>query len=216
MDKLKAFVRTSLLGGLVVILPVAISAFIFKWLFDLITDLIQPLTNLIMAKSHVLEIGADILVIIIILVICFIVGVIVKTKAGRFIHERLEDHILKAAPGYSMIKEIIVQFIGKKAVPFSSVALVQVFENSTLLTGFITDAHPDGSYTVFVPTGPNPTSGNIYHLKGEYVRHVDVPVEEAMRSIISCGAGSTTLINRYLEKVERENNQGQKAMKGGL
>jgi uncharacterized membrane protein len=66
-----------------------------------------------------------------------------------------------------------------------------------LVSAFITDTHTDGTYTVFVPTGPNPTSGNIFHLKGEYVHPVDVPVEDAMRSIISCGAGSSRLIKQY-------------------
>jgi uncharacterized membrane protein len=41
-----------------------------------------------------------------------------------------------------------------------------------------------------VPTGPNPTSGQIFHLPGEHVVLVDVGIDDAMRSIISCGAGS--------------------------
>lgn len=207
MGRLKSFVRTSLLGGAAVILPVAISVFIFKWLFNWITNIIQPLTNLVMAKSQVQEILADALVIVFISMSCFFIGVIIKTKVGKFVHESLENHILNIAPGYSTIKETVAQFIGKKRVPFSSVALVQVFENSTLMTAFITDVHSDGSYTVFVPTGPNPTSGNIYHLTGQFVHHVDVPVEQAMRSIISCGAGSTALINSFGEKTRAQTDQ---------
>ncbi len=82
-----------------------------------------------------------------------------------------------------------------------AIPLVQVFGNSTLMTAFVTDEHPDGSCSVFVPTGPNPTSGNIYHLEGKYVHPVDIPVEEAMRSIISCGAGSNRLIEAYKAKI---------------
>ena len=50
--------------------------------------------------------------------------------------------------------------------------------------------------TVFVPTGPNPTSGFIYHLPNEYIHKVDVKVEDAMRSVISCGTGSSALIQK--------------------
>ena len=49
-----------------------------------------------------------------------------------------------------------------------------------------------------MPTGPNPTSGLIFHLRGEYVHPVDIPVQDAMRSIISCGAGTSRLMQRYL------------------
>ncbi len=197
MSRMKSFIKTSFLGGLTVILPVAILVFVFKWVFNVVTRIIQPVTNLILIKSDVHEILADLLAVAVIIIVCFFVGVIVKTKVGTFIHTSLEDSILKFAPGYSMIKEIVTQFFGRKKVPFSSVALVQIFESETMMTAFVTDEHSDGSYTVFVPTGPNPTSGNIYHLEGKFVHPVDVPVEEAMRSIISCGAGSTRLIDAH-------------------
>lgn len=204
MDKLKSLIRTSILGGVAVILPAAILIFIFKWIFSLVTDIIQPLTNLVMAKSQLQEFIADFLVIAIILSVCLIVGIIVKTRVGKYIHEKLETRILKIAPGYTMVKETVMQFIGNKKSPFSSVALVQVFGNDTLMTAFVTDTHSDNRYSVFVPTGPNPTSGNIYHLNGEYVHHIDIPVEDAMRSIISCGAGSSSLINIYRNKIRSE------------
>jgi uncharacterized membrane protein len=200
MKRIKNVIKTSLLGGIVVILPVALLFFVFKWLFNLITDIIQPLTNLIMAKSQLQEFLADIVVIAIIIIVCFLVGAFVRTAVGTFIHTALEDRILKIAPGYTLIKETVMQFLGKKKSPFSSVALAQIFGNETLVSVFVTDEHEDGSYTVFVPTGPNPTSGNIYHLRGEFVHPIDVPVEDAMRSIISCGAGSTKLINAYVRK----------------
>ena len=197
MDRIKAFIKTSVLGGLAVILPAILLILIFRWLFNWVTDIIQPLTNLMIAKGQYREIVADVLVIAIILTICFVVGVVVRTKAGQFIQNNLENRILRMAPGYPTIKSIVMQFIGKKQSPFSSVALVRPFENDTLLTAFITDTHQDGRYTVFVPTGPNPTSGFIFHLRRELVHPVKVSAEEALKSVISCGAGSENLIKAY-------------------
>lgn len=198
MKRLSAFFRTSLLGGTVVILPIAILAFVFKWIFDFVTGIIQPLTDMVIKRSPVPEISADILVIIIIILACFLIGVLVKTKLGACVFHAMENRILRVAPGYSLIKDAVVQLLGQKESPFSRVALARIFQNETLVTCFITDKHRDGSYTLFIPTGPNPTSGMIYHVKGEYVHPVKIPVEEAMRSIISCGAGSQKLMNEYL------------------
>lgn len=203
MEKFKSFLKTSIIGGVVVILPLFIFILVFKWLFGWVTDIIQPLTDLLVTKSHMKEIIADFLVITIILISCFIIGVIIKTEFGKFIHEKLERRVLKIAPGYSTIKEIVMQVVGKK-VPFSSVALVRVFENDTLMTAFITDKHEDGSCTVFIPTAPNPTSGFVYHIKNEYIYHVDVPVEEAMRSIITCGAGSNKILKACRENIAND------------
>jgi uncharacterized membrane protein len=194
MKKIKSFFKTTLLGGLVVILPVTIIAVVFRWLIVTVTNWIQPLTNLILAKSDMREFLADLIVLVVIILFCFVIGLLMKTAGARWVFHWLENRVLKVAPGYNLVKETINQFLGRKNSPFSSVALVRIFENQTLCTAFVTDEHPDGSYTVFVPTGPNPTSGQIFHLKKEFVHPVDVGVDETMRSILSCGAGSTLLI----------------------
>lgn len=200
MDKIKSFIMTSLLGGIMVILPVAILLVVFGWVFQLTTDMIQPLTDLIVANSDLKEILADAIVLAVILAVCFLVGLAVRTRLGKFIFHTIEDRILKVAPGYNLIKETVLQILGSQKSPFSSVALSQVFGSDTLVTSFVTDEHPDGSFTVFVPTGPNPTSGYIFHLPASKVHKVDVPVESAMRSVISCGAGSTSLIEAFRPK----------------
>jgi uncharacterized membrane protein len=171
---------------------------------NVITGLIRPITEMFVDKFHLHKAIADVLVIFIIILTCFIIGLVVKTRMGKFTYRVIEKRILKIAPGYSLFKETIKQFIGQEKTPFSSVALVRVFENSTMMTGFVTDEHPDGRYTVFVPSGLNPTSGIIYHLEKENVYLVDASVEDTMRSIISCGAGSKNLIKNYLEKNKKE------------
>lgn len=195
MNRLKEFLKTSLLGGVVVILPVAILASVMLWVFRMISRLIEPLTRLLTNDSQINQYAADAIVILLILAACFSVGVVVRTRLGGFIYRQFDSRILKRAPGYSMIKETVLQLFGsRRGSSFSSVAIARPFGNDTRVTAFITDTHEDGSYTLFVPTGPNPTSGLIYHVDGRYVQPINVPVQDAMRSIISCGAGSAQLL----------------------
>jgi len=195
MEKTRSFLRTTLLGGLVVILPATIVALVFRWLFYKVTDWIQPLTDLILAHAGLPEIFADLIVLAVMLLICFLLGMLVRTSLGRMLFEGLESRVLKAAPGYTLIKETVNQFLGRKKSPFSSVALVRIFDGPALATAFVTDEHENGGYTVFVPTGPNPTSGQIFHLPARCVHPLEgIGVEQAMRSIISCGAGSAPVV----------------------
>ncbi len=62
------------------------------------------------------------------------------------------------------------------------------------MTGFITEDQGE-ILTVFVPTGPNPTSGNIYHVNRDQVLFTNTSVDNGMKTIISCGAGSTEIFN---------------------
>ena len=200
MQRLREFIKSTLIGGLLVVLPLAILIFVMNWAFNLVRGMISPLTRILMDKSLAQGIFADVVAIGLLVWICFLIGAIVRTRLGRWTYALLESKLLAKAPGYSMIKETVTHFLGKdKESPFSSVALARIFGNDTLVSVFITDTHADGSYTVFMPTGPNPTSGNIYHLKAEYVYLVDVSVEDTMRSIIGCGAGSSTLIAKFHE-----------------
>ena len=82
------------------------------------------------------------------------------------------------APGYSLVKETLSQFLGKKKQPFSSVVLCDIYGTKALVSAFVTDEHKDGSFTVFVPTGPNPTSGNIFHLPDDCVHPGDVSLND--------------------------------------
>lgn len=195
MERIKTFIKTSLLGGLAVILPVTITILIFKWIFNFVIQIIQPLTQLV--ASNFQEFAAEAIVLGIILSSCFLVGAIVKTKLGQFFRRHFENVLSKFIPGYGMIKSTVAQIFDRKKYPFSSVALVQAFENDTLMTGFVIEKHPDDIYTVFVPCGPNPTTGYIFHLQQQYVHPVTVQVENALRSIISCGVGSKPLLDAF-------------------
>ncbi len=194
MTKFNNFIRTSMFGGLVVLMPVIVFFLVVRWLYRVLTDVIYPLTSVLVEKTALQQLLADVLVIASILSICFLIGVFVKTHMGNLIFRGVENATLRYAPGYSMIKETVMMLFGRSKSPFSAVALVRPFSSETMMTAFITDEHPDGSFTVFIPTAPNPTSGNIYHLPGERVHVVDVPVDEALRTILSCGIGSTNMI----------------------
>ncbi|HSR87772.1 MAG TPA: DUF502 domain-containing protein [Pontiella sp.] len=198
LARTKNFFRTTLLGGVIVILPAIILILAFKWLFGVVGNAIAPLTNLVvealpMPQEYNRPV-ATLIVLSVIILGCFLFGLFVRTKLGLMIYSGFENSFLSKAPGYKMIKETVNQLLGKKASPFSSVALVNLYGNDTLMTAFITDRHDNGMVTVFVPTGPNPTSGFIYHVNENQVHPVSVTVESAMRSVISCGAGSGDLI----------------------
>jgi len=197
MERLKSFIKTTLFGGFLVVLPVVILIFVMDGLYYFITDKVRPITVLLVETVRMSEFIASALAIVVILLIFFIVGLIVKTRAGRFVVHQFDENVLKRIPFYKIIKETVIQLFSSDKRLFKSVALVNLYCNETLVTAFITDEHDDGSYTVFVPSGPAPTAGFVYHLKGKYVHKIDYPAEQALRTIISLGAGSKELIKEF-------------------
>lgn len=197
MERFKSFLVTSILGGLTVLLPGAVIFIVFSWIFDKVASIIEPITSLVLntfGPGPFARAFAQTAVIACIVMLCFMTGLFQRTKLGQMLFLQIEKALGKL-PGYVMIKETIQQFTQRKKSPFSSVVLVRSFEASDVwCTGFVTEHHHDDWVTVFVPAGPNPTTGAIFHLPSSRIKRVDVSVERAMRSIISCGAGSKAII----------------------
>lgn len=134
-----------------------------------------------------------------IIAIFFLLGLFIQTRIGIWVRNYLENNYLIKIPGYKTARDIVSQFFGNKRTFFSHVVLVDVYSNETLMTGFVTD--DCGDYvTVFVPTAPNPTSGFIFHIPRYKVFKSNVPVEVAIKSIISCGSGSAPVFANKMDQ----------------
>lgn len=199
MKKIRYFLQTTLVGGFLIIMPLIVLFLFLNWGFNLMFGTIEPITNLLIKTVKLNYLVASGISLLIILLVGFIIGLIVKTNLGKLLHHLTEEHLLKRIPFYKIIRETIIQLFGTKKSLFLGVALVDLFGNGNLVTAFITDTHENGMYTVFVPSGPAPTAGFVYHIKPEYLTKINYPLDQSMRSIISLGVGSKNIIKKYNE-----------------
>jgi len=201
LRRLRNFIRTTALGGLVAILPLVLIIIFFRWIINLVQKYLEPLVTLINTDSELMIITLYILAVIAILVIFFLLGLFIQTRVGKFFRSVLEEKYLSKIPGYNLARETVMQFFGKNRSFFREVVLVDIFNSGSLMTGFITDDHQDSDYlSVFVPTGPNPTSGNIYHVHKDKTIRTGTTVDTGMKTIISCGAGSSKIFDSRKDK----------------
>jgi uncharacterized membrane protein len=200
MQRFRNFIKKSVIGGLLIISPVVILIFALRWAFRSVAHFIQPLAEPIARQVNAPDLVIDLLVILLILLVCFIVGNIAATSTGKWLHHRFDSALAKLAPGYNLVRDIIQQLFGSDGnSPFNNgeVARAKLFgpDIATEVIGIITSKHDNGWVTLFVPTGPNPTSGMIYQLPATQVQILpNVKVDQALKTIIACGAGSGELL----------------------
>jgi len=191
IKKMRGFFKTTFIGGLVALLPISMVIILFRWIINLIEKYLGPVVDYIAdTDSRLYTFGLYVIALVAVFLIFFTIGLIIRTEWGRFLNKHLEQKYLVKIPGYKIARETVSQFFGKNKSFFKEVVIVDLFNSGTLMTGFITDDQGD-VITVFVPTGPNPTSGNIYHVPKDKVLKTNAQVDTGMKSIISCGAGST-------------------------
>jgi len=190
-NRLRNFFRTTLIGGFVALAPLTLIILLFRWVINLIGRNLTPVVDRLIQDpdpNPYIKLALYILTFAAIVIFFFLIGIVVRSRWFAFLN-KAEDRYLIKIPGYRLAKETVQQFFGKNRSFFREVVLVDIFNTGVLMTGFITDDQGE-IITVFVPTGPNPTSGNIYHMPRERVLKTTATVDTGMKSIISCGAGS--------------------------
>lgn len=192
---MRRYIRATLLGGIAAVLPLALVIIVFRWIIGLVEKYLGPIVEMFPTESRYLPLAIYLILIVGILISFFTIGVIIETRIGKFFTSVLEKKYLMKIPGYRIARETVMQFFGKNKSFFSQVVLVNLFNTGTLMTGFITEDQGE-ILTVFVPTGPNPTSGNIYHVSRDQVLITGTTVDNGMKTIISCGAGSSEIFNK--------------------
>lgn len=199
INKLKNFVTNTFIGGLVVILPVLIFWYLINWLVTFFGNLLEPIASLFPLVNDYPNI-AKLIAFVIVIAFCFSLGLFVRTTFGTDFFNWIEEVVFSKLPFYSTIKETVKQFVGTDNMPFSKVVLVKPYGGAAKMLGFVTARLEDGTYTIFVPTAPNPTSGFVIFVQEEDVEHLNVTVEEAMRTNIGLGRGADQVL-KFKSKV---------------
>lgn len=125
----------------------------------MVTDLIAPVSDLLIRRYEFPQLTADILTLAIIIALCFVVGTLVSTRIGHWAHTFFEQRLERFTPGYRMVKEIVNQFLSEKgSSPFSKgqVAKVKLFgaQVETSVTALVTSEHEDGHSQYLCPLAP--------------------------------------------------------------
>jgi uncharacterized membrane protein len=186
---LAEFTRTTLVGGLLIVLPIYLSVLLLAKTVAGLLALVSPLTAPIPAEMHFRRIvGAALLV-----ALCFVAGLLVRTGPGLRAKNALEEHLLERIPGYTLLRGLAARMAGRSRDETFAPALVEI--EDALVPAFIVDELEDGRYTVFVPSVPTPAAGAVYILARERVHPVAVPLATAVSVISRWGTGAGQLVS---------------------
>jgi uncharacterized membrane protein len=134
----------------------------------------------------------NVLSLLLVLIVCFLIGVAIRTPAGRAIRERIEKSFFERMPGYALLRSLTQRMAGKDDENVWKPALAEI--EDALVPSFIIEELEDGRFTVFVPSVPTPFAGAVYILNRERVHPLDVPFTQALKSVSRWGSGSKELV----------------------
>jgi uncharacterized membrane protein len=187
MKTLGRFLKVTLVGGLLVVLPLWVSLLMLFKAINGALKMLLPIAKLLPQRIVHEKISA----ILLLLLICFVVGLLTRTQLGQRLGHWILENILDRIPGFALIRGMTRQFVGNKEETLFQPALVEIEE--ALVPAFIIEKHMDGRFTVFVSSSPTPMAGAIYILSPERVHPVEVPLRKAMVCVTKWGAGAAEM-----------------------
>lgn len=188
MKSIIEFLKTTLIGGLVVVLPVWISVLLLLKTLGMLSLFFKPIIHELPEHAR----HPRLLSLLVLILGCFLIGLILRTSIGRLAGRTVERNLLRRIPAYSVFRGFAGQLTGRDASSRFDPCLVEL--EDALVPAFIVEPHPDGRFTVFVPAAPTPAAGSIYIMAAERVHPVDVTLLKAMGCISKWGSGSGELL----------------------
>jgi len=189
--KLLNLLRRQFLAGVIVIVPLILTVFVLKFLFGGVDNLFSPLIEKIFGV-RIPGLG-----VVTTLIIIYIVGMLASNVLGsRLI--RMWDILFTKTPLVRTIYGASKQFLEGLTLPekkaFQQAVLVQYPRLGSYVLGFSSnrlEMNEGGTkrelVSVFIPTTPAPFTGFVIMFPAEEVIPLDIPVEQALRFVVSGG-----------------------------
>ena len=189
MKTLIEFVKTTLIGGVLIVLPIYVCILLLAKAINGLLGLLAPITAGIPDVIEMRRLAAAVTLV----ALCFLIGLVVRTGPGLRWKNAFEATVLTKLPGYALLRGLTGRLAGQVAdEPTFAPALVEIEE--ALVPALIIEELPDGSFTVLVPSVPTPMAGALYILTADRVHPVDIPLTTALKVFTKWGQGANEFV----------------------
>jgi uncharacterized membrane protein len=190
--------RTWFLTGVVVAAPISVTAWVVLSFISFVDNQVRPLVPLAWRPETYLDFALPGFGLVVAIIALTLLGALTANFLGKSvlkIGETLLDRVPIVRFIYRMVKQIFETFASSDSASFKEAVLIEYPRPGVWAVAFITNSQPGGEIgdklpgvvAAFVPTSPNPATGYLIYVQPDQYRKLDMPVDKAMRLIISVG-----------------------------
>jgi len=187
MSGLFRIIRANVLYGAVTLIPVAAFLLVAYYLYGFWQSVLEPVSRWFGLDTFGSQIAAVSMAVLGLLLVCFVIGAIIRTSFGSWSFEKIEDRILSNIPGYGIISTLLRGFADDRhAYP---AAMVTLTPGGAATLGFVMEDGDHTHMTIFVPSAPMMTVGQIFSVARESVEVLPGASIEAANAVSQWGVG---------------------------
>jgi uncharacterized membrane protein len=185
------FLKTTLLGGLYILLPLMLLWIGLKEIGGLLEAMATPIADLFadLFPPGVFDnlTAPGVVATALIIGASFILGLAAKSAWCRNLGRKIEHSLLDKVPMYQMLKIISSSLINSDSGVVSPALIVD--ETGGGDPCYVIEEHGDGRATVLVPWSPASFAGNIKVVQRSNLQYLSCSLDEFSRSLSQIGVG---------------------------
>ncbi len=192
MENMLRFFRTTIIGGVLFLIPLVFVAVILGKAFQIMLAVAAPLDKLIPIESVGGFAFVNVLAFLILILSCMLAGLVARSPWGKSVYQKIDAFLLQLIPGYAWIKGVTGSISDEEAED----ALKPVFArlDDQFQIGFEIDRTDDGLVVVYLPGAPDPRAGALSFMTPDRIQPIDAGFGEVARSFKKLGRGSGEML----------------------
>lgn len=190
--KIARFMRTTAIGGLMFLLPLVVVGAAIGQVAPVVMTIAESIHKLLPGLSKIPG-GIALLIllaIVILLLICFVAGILARRSFIHRLSEWFEKKITLLFPRYAILKDQMADSIGSDQTKADMKPVVVRFDDH-MQVGFETERNDQVPFvSVYLPGSPDPWAGRVVLVESERIEPLDVHFGVAVGTCEQLGRGS--------------------------
>ncbi len=188
MSRLTEFLKTTLVGGLLFLVPVVLVGLVLRHALQLAGKVARPIVAFFPYNQFAGIALGTIFAALMLVMIAFLAGLAARTNTGRRLTGWVEQSFLGNMPQYRVVTSMAEGLA--KIEHSEGLVPVMVSTDGSWQLGYALEELGGGWTAVFIPQSPTPMSGNVLFVPAAKVRPLGIGIHEAMKLVKRMGMGS--------------------------
>lgn len=189
MKAMVEFLKVTLIGGVVFLIPLAFLAMILAKAHEIMLLVAAPVAKLIPAETVAGVALVHVLAWLAVPVSCFLAGLAARSHFGRSVVQALDDRLLIIVPGYSALKGRVTGNIGSDTDEIKLSPIVARLDDASQIA-FEVERLESGMVVVFLPGSPDPWSGSVVMMTPDRIEPLALDHRSAAATLKALGRGT--------------------------
>lgn len=186
-----SFIKTTIIGGLLFLVPVIVVIMVVGKALSLMMAVASPMAGWFPIESLGGVAVANVFAALLILLLCFVAGLLARTRPATRFARSVEDSILQKIPGYSLVKGITSSMSEDDA---EDMHVVLVSLGYSKRVGVEIERFGTERVVVYFPGAPNAWAGELHVVDAEQVERLDCPLTTFIDHAERLGRGSESYL----------------------